>query len=275
MRHLLPLLLSLPLLAGAARAGEIVVTPEVTLTYADPPGFCPLNPEASDIEAALFQMAQRSMGDNKTVRLVRFLVDCAFLETAKSNGAVAPTQLHGVGWALEVRDGAPYESSDDRRGFVAARGQALRDNIERAIKLAAEKHQLDPSQVTDTTLDDSDPEVFVLGVTVGDPSGPVGVAFGITLIQGYGVMPLSLRSPVDPAGLAPQVAEVRALAHDLIQRNDPTGEGRGGWFAKGLPGWVVGGVIGVAVVFFLNYRRANKQRARNAALLTPPPNAPS
>lgn len=261
-------LLAAPLLATSARAGELAVTPALTLTYGDPPGLCLLDPAASAVEAMLFQVAQSSMGDNKTVRLVQLLVDCAYLEAVTSGGA-EPAALSGVGWALEMRDGAPYQSRDDRRAFVAARGGALRDNFDQAVALAAKQRDLDPAQVTETLFDDGDPEVFALGLTVGDAAGQVGVAFGVTMVQGYGVLPLSLRAPPDPAGLASQVAEVKALAHDLIARNDPAGEGRGG-VGFGVPSWLVGGVIGLAVVLFMNYRRAKRQRARSAAQLDRP-----
>src|SRR5690606_10065379 len=118
--------------------------------------------------------------------------------------------------------------------------------------------------------DDSDPEVFAFGMALRDPAkGDVGFAYAVTLIEGHGVMTLSLRAPPAGGGVPAQIAEARALAHDLIARNDPEGKGSGAGGILGLfdSPWVKAALffaiamIGIATL--LQQRKA-RRAARNA-----------
>ena len=260
----------LAILAGpAAQAGEVVVSPDFTLAYGDPTGYCLLEPEKSPDEKHLFESAQGSLGADSTVRLLALLVDCPTLEALRTPGATVPAALASLGFGVEIRDGEPFRSGDDRRDFVAARAKLLTASAQ-AIAETARQKGVDPATLRDVTTDDSDAEVFAFGMAVLDPAnGDVGFAYAVTLIQGHGVMTLSLRSPPADGGVPAQIAEARALAHDVIDRNDPAGKGSG---AGGILGffdspWVKASLffaIALSGIAMLLQQRKARRAARNA-----------
>ncbi len=257
---------------GQATAGELVVSPEVSLTYSDPAGYCLIDPARSSGEKSLFDLTLSAMGPNTTVRLELLLIDCQTLRALQTTGAAEPTTFSAIAYAIEIRDGQPYRSSDSRADFVDARAKLLKKNLLAAIEASAKQRNIDPKDVKDQVVDDSDPDAFVVGVSIhdathGEIDGEIGVTFAVTLVKGYGILPLSLRTPLDPAGLSPQVAEVRALAHDLIALNDPEGAGSGecgilGFFGKPVVKVLLYLLIGASVALIYLRQRRKKMRAK-------------
>ncbi len=242
-----------------ARAGELVVGPEVTITYSDPPGYCPVDPAGSDGEKQLYAAMQANFGADDKIRFLTLLVDCDARRAAQAGTLDSVVELRAIGWALELRDGQPAHNGDSRADYVAALTKVMQKILAKSPEQQAAAH------LKDLLIEDSDPAVFAYGETVGNGDVEVDSAYAMTLIKGYGLMTVVLHTPADGSGLAPLVAQVRDLAHDVIALNDPEGAGSGeggilGFFANPLVKGLLYLLIAVSVgLTYLRQRRKKKQ----------------
>ncbi len=217
---------------GQAAAGEIVINPEVSLTYSDPAGFCRLDPAGTAGEKLVYQAIRADFGSDGSLQLTLLLVDCDSLKLLQADKVAAVKTMRAIGWAVEARDGKPSHIDQSRLEHVAAFAKVMHKILDKtAEQKAAEK-------IKDLLIDDSDPAVFAYAQVNDNGDFDAGSAYGMTLVKGYGIVTLSILLTAEPITLAPQVAEVQALAHDLIQLNDPAGAGS----ASESPGpdWIKG-----------------------------------
>lgn len=258
--------------APAADAGEFEVIAGTVFDYRDPAGLCVVDARESPAFEVVTSYFERAEGD--AVQGLLLLYDCPFVEALRMEESQAGepsawlrvfAAKTGDRLARVERSRAAFLSDigDDFAGAIDAiadREESIQLRIDRAVELLRE---IDPS-IGDIELG----EVRSLGligqdsyaVYTGLVSRPIAAGqvqavlsvLAITTVEGYVITVGNHRPFTGEEGLEPLLAHTQDFVADLIERNDPTGEGRGGrsgidW-SRVLRSGLVGAVVGLCAV---------------------------
>lgn len=258
--------------APAAVAAEFEVAPGTVFDYREPVGLCVIDAQESPAFEVVTEFFERLEGES--VQGLLLLYDCPYVEALRNEDTqgVEPSAWlrvlaakNGDRLARVERSRAAFLSdvAADFAGAIDAiadRKESIQPRIDRAVELLREidpsAGQIELGEMRSLGMIGQDSYAVYTGVlsrpVAAGQVQPVLSVLALTTVEGYVITVASHRPFAGEEGLEPLLAQTQDFVADLIERNDPAGESRGGQigidWSRVLRSALVGAVVALCAV---------------------------